>query len=539
MKRPTLTAFLLAPTAWLVACGESPTHPAETDLAVEPSFSRETEQPSEGCAVIRSFIVERYSARGVIPLTYSEGEVISITAEPPTEATFFKFEKRFPGALESWTTGVPGTLTYTIPAEGIYEFGWGVPGATATFVHSCNTPPLAQDEVYPAEEDVVLNVPAPGVLANDTDADGDALTAVLVSGPSFGSLSLNADGSFTYTPDPNFHGVDDFTYKANDGVTDSNTATVTITVNSVNDVPVANDDAATTDEDVPVSIGVLANDVDDDPTTTLWLASVSDPGHGSVTWDAYGVVTYTPDPDFFGSDAFTYKATDNITESNVATVTITVNPVNDPPVANDDAAVTDEDVPVTIDVLANDTDVDVGTVLSVASVTSAGSGSALLNADNTITYTPNVDFSGNDQFDYVVSDGAGGSDLGTVLVTVNPGPDVVIKVKPGEDGNGSPINSKSKGLVPVAIMGTASFDVSTVDVNTLAFGPAGATTAHDPSGWDWADHFSDANLDGFTDLVTHYRQMDTGLQSGDTEACLTGMLMDGTPFSACGPVMVK
>ncbi len=89
---------------------------------------------------------------------------------------------------------------------------------------------MAVDNAYEMDEDTILNIEAPGVLNNDTDADGDTLTAMLVVGPTNGTLVLNADGSFTYTPSPNFFGTDAFTYKASDGTSDSNVATVTITV---------------------------------------------------------------------------------------------------------------------------------------------------------------------------------------------------------------------------------------------------------------------------------------------------------------------
>jgi len=93
-----------------------------------------------------------------------------------------------------------------------------------------NAAPVAVDDAYEMDEDTVLTINAPGVLNNDTDADGDTLTAVLVAGPTNGTLTLNADGSFTYTPAPNFFGTDTFTYVANDGTSDSNIATVTLTV---------------------------------------------------------------------------------------------------------------------------------------------------------------------------------------------------------------------------------------------------------------------------------------------------------------------
>src|SRR6185295_8044494 len=114
---------------------------------------------------------------------------------------------------------------------------------------------------------VVTNEDTPvsgNVLTNDTDADGDALNAVLVNGPAHGSLTLNADGSFTYTPSADYNGPDSFTYKANDGQADSNVATVSINVGPVNDTPAAQNDSFSTAEDNAVIGNVLANDIDVD-----------------------------------------------------------------------------------------------------------------------------------------------------------------------------------------------------------------------------------------------------------------------------------
>ena len=132
-----------------------------------------------------------------------------------------------------------------------------------TFTVNVAAPPEASNDGYETDEDVILNISAPGVLGNDTDSNGDLLSAILVSRPSHGDVDLSEDGSFTYTPAENFNGSDSFTYKANDGSQDSNVATVTITVNPVNDPPVAIDDAYTTYEDTALTLGapgVLSND---------------------------------------------------------------------------------------------------------------------------------------------------------------------------------------------------------------------------------------------------------------------------------------
>ena len=190
-----------------------------------------------------------------------------------------------------------------------------------------NDAPVAVDDAYSTGEDTVLVVPAPGVLGNDGDADGDPLSAALVGGPANGTLVLNADGSFTYAPNANFVGTDSFTYTASDGTATSNTATVTITVTAVNDAPVAIDDAySIPDESVLVvpPAGVLGNDTDADGDPLL-ASLVSGPSSGTVVLVANGSFTYTPQT--VGTFAFVYRATDPSGASDDATVTITVTEV--------------------------------------------------------------------------------------------------------------------------------------------------------------------------------------------------------------------
>jgi VCBS repeat-containing protein len=214
-------------------------------------------------------------------------------------------------------TGSGGALTAT--------------SSLALTVVQVNHPPVATNDSYSTNEDTPFSVAAPGVLANDADPDGDPLAAVLVSGPSHGMLTLNGDGSFTYTPDPHYNGADSFTYKASDGTLDSNVATVSLTVNRVNHAPVAVDDSYSTNEDTQLNgSSVLANDTDVD-ADSLTAVLVSGPAHGTLSLNSDGTFTYSPAADFSGSDSFTYKANDGQLDSNVATATITVNAVNDAP----------------------------------------------------------------------------------------------------------------------------------------------------------------------------------------------------------------
>ena len=197
-----------------------------------------------------------------------------------------------------------------------------------------NTPPVAMEDSYSVDEDEILSVPTSeiyGVLKNDKDDDGDTLTAVLDENVSHGTLELNPDGSFTYEPDDDFHSTDTFTYKAHDGQVYSEKATVTITVNSVNDPPVADDQSIATDEDTAISIILKATDVEKDSLT--YSVVLPGPVNGTLSGTAPNLI-YTPVLNYFGVDCLTFKANDGEDFSNVATVSITINPVNDPPIAN-------------------------------------------------------------------------------------------------------------------------------------------------------------------------------------------------------------
>ncbi len=375
-------------------------------------------------------------------------------------------------------------------------------------------PPAASDDRYAVDEDTVLSEAAPGVLANDTDPDGDPLTADLVDGPAHGSLSLAPDGSFTYTPEPDFHGTDAFTYRAGDGTASSDPATVTITVRPVNDPPLARDDRGRTEEDTPVVIDVLANDADPDGDD-LAVVAVSRPAHGTATTDGTTIL-YTPEADYSGRDVFEYRVSDpsgaraeasvevvtepvndppviempgsatvaegdevdvevRVTDPDgdapqvgwddlpgfcsaeetsqttflfhcapqgwhagtyvvtvtardqagaaaSATLTLTVTPVSWPPVARDDAYVTDEDQELVVaapGVLANDDDRDADP-LAAEAVAGPSHGRVSLDADGSFRYTPDPDFHGTDAFTYRAGDGTAFSDPATVTITVRP-----------------------------------------------------------------------------------------------------------------------
>ncbi|MGD1941825.1 MAG: Ig-like domain-containing protein, partial [Leptolyngbyaceae cyanobacterium] len=306
------------------------------------------------------------------------------------------------------TAGFSGedSFTYTV-SDGLEE----VTASVAVTVNNVNEAPIATEDTATTDEDlpVVINV-----LANDTDADADALIVTAVGTATNGTATINEDGTLTYTPTAGFSGEDSFTYTVSDGLEEV-TASVAVTVNNVNEAPIATEDTATTDEDLPVVINVLANDTDAD-ADELTVTAVGTATSGEAVINDDGTVTYTPTAGFSGEDSFTYTVSDGLEEV-TASVAVTVNNVNEAPVAVEDTATTDEDVPIVINVLANDTDADADE-LSVTAVGTATNGEVIINEDGTVTYTPTAGFSGEDSFTYTVSDGLE-EVTASVAVTVN------------------------------------------------------------------------------------------------------------------------
>jgi hypothetical protein len=302
-----------------------------------------------------------------------------------------------------------------------------------------NPAPTAVNDAATTDEDTAVNI---AVLPNDTDPDGDPLTVVSASAPN-GTVVIEADGTLTYTPDADFNGEDTITYTISDGNGGSSTAAVIVTVNPVNDAPIAVDDSVTTDEDTPVTIGVLGNDSDVDGDD-LTVTSATSP-NGDVTINPDGTLEFTPDPNFNGTTTITYEISDGNGGTATATVTVTVNPINDPPVANPDVATTDEDTPVDIDLIGNDTDAD-GDPLTITAAT-APNGTVVINGDGTVTYTPDPDFNGTDTITYTISDGNGGFSTSTATLTVDPVNDAPVAnpIAPQTNPDSTPVSLDVSG----------------------------------------------------------------------------------------------
>jgi gliding motility-associated-like protein len=311
-----------------------------------------------------------------------------------------------------------GSFTYT-PSGNTADFftykanDGTVDGNTVTVnLTPANVAPVAVADNYTYTIGSKLVISAPGLLNNDTDANGNTLLAILVNGPTHGSLVLNANGGFTYTPSGNF--ADFFTYKAYDGTVSGNTVTVSLSPANVAPVAVADNYSYTVGTPLTVAApGVLSND-NDANGDAITAVLVSGPAHGSLVLNANGSFTYTPSGNT--NDSFTYKANDGTVSGN--TVTVTLAHANSNPVANDDTYTTNQNTAKTGNVLSNDTDPD-GNTLTASLVTAPVNGTIVLNADGSFTYTPNNNYSGSDSFTYLVCDNGTPSLCNTATATLN------------------------------------------------------------------------------------------------------------------------
>jgi hypothetical protein len=308
-----------------------------------------------------------------------------------------------------------------------------------------NSPPVAQNDTYTAASGEPLNVDvASGVLANDTDPEGDRLSAAIVDNPDSGSYTFRSDGSFIYTSLDGFSGTDSFAYTVSDGTSTSEPATVQINVAppppGSNTAPVAQNDIYTTAANQPLEVdvdsGVLANDTDAEGDR-LSATIVDNPQNGGYTFTSDGSFTYTPLEGFNGTDTFRYTVSDGTLTSEPATVQINVGDASETeptpeveeniaPVAQDDIYTTAANQPLEVDVasgvLANDTDANEGDRLRATIIENPQNGSYSFTSDGSFTYTPLEGFNGTDSFKYTVSDGTLTSEPATVQINVGTPP---------------------------------------------------------------------------------------------------------------------
>ncbi len=367
------------------------------------------------------------------------------------------------------------------------ESGWDAGMATVTIEvlpANTNEAPIADNQSIATNEGESLSI-----VLTANDVDGDALTYAVTAQPQNGTLSGTAP-NLTYTPNTNFNGSDSFTFTANDGGVDSNVATIAITVNPLNDAPVADAQSVSVNEDESLSIVLTGSDVDGDALT---YAVTAQPQNGTLSGTAPNL-TYTPNTNFNGSDSFTFTANDGSVDSNVATIAIAVNPVNDAPVANlQTFSILNTE---TLSITLTGSDID-GDVLTYSIVAQPSSGT-LSGTPPNITYTPQDDFVGTDTFTFIANDGVLDSAVANININLsapNRPPQADIQT----------VNTPSN--IAVAIQLTAN----DLDNNVLTYqvtqGPANGTlsgTAPDVtytpnSGFTGTDTFKFIANDGFVD----------------------------------------
>ncbi|MCC7502046.1 MAG: tandem-95 repeat protein, partial [Flavobacteriales bacterium] len=291
--------------------------------------------------------------------------------------------------------------------------------------------PVAGDDALNMNEDATLNASLTGGDSDDDDALATLSWSLLSGGTAAtsGTLTVNANGTFSYTPNTNVNGTVSFTYQVcdNDGLCDD--ATATITIAALNDAPVAADDAYTMNEDGTITAqNVTGNDSDPDNTNVQLTWTITAGGtaaaNGTLSMTTGGAFTYAPNANFNGTVSFTYQACDPSSACDPATVSITVTAVNDAPVAGDDAFTTNEDVSLANQSLtANDSDPDnAGAQLTWSLVnggTAAVNGILTVNAAGTFSFAPNTNYNGTVSFTYQVCDPSSACDPATVTITVN------------------------------------------------------------------------------------------------------------------------
>ncbi|MFT4924767.1 MAG: hypothetical protein ACI8WB_000851 [Phenylobacterium sp.] len=349
-------------------------------------------------------------------------------------------------------TGTGGNMNYTPAANvsGTESFTYSVNDglvesntATVTIIVAVvNDAPTVVDQSVNTNEDSPLTITLAG-----SDIEGDALTFTVASGPSNGQLSGTA-ADLTYTPNANFNGSDSFTYTANDGALDSNTATVSISIGASNDAPQAIAQALTLREDQSVSVTLTGSDIDGNGLT---FTALTNPTNGILSGQGADLL-YTPNGDFNGSDSFTFVANDGLVDSAAATVALNISAINDAPQAVNDSVTQDNRQAVTLNVLANDSDVDGDTITITGASVSAGAVS--FTATN-VTYTPTSGFNGTATVRYQISDGQlSASALAFVTVSV-PGEVLPVITVPAD------VTVNATGLQTKVDLGVAT----AVDVN--------------------------------------------------------------------------
>ncbi|RYD99075.1 MAG: tandem-95 repeat protein [Sphingobacteriales bacterium] len=388
------------------------------------------------------------------------------------------------GAVNVLAGTLPGT--YTLQYQITDKLDAAKSSTAVVTITIQNSAPVVTAPAITTNEDTPVN----GKITA-TDADGDPLTFTLVTPPAHGTLVLNPDGTYTYTPNADYNGTDSFVVTVSDGKGGTTTVTINVTVTAVNDVPVATTPVnVTTTKNTPVTGKVTATDVDGDPLT---YSVGTPPANGTVVVNPDGTFTYTPNNNYSGTDSFTVVVSDGKGGTTTVTVNVNIAPTNVAPVVTAPAITTNEDTPVNGKITATDAD---GDPLTFTLVTPPAHGTLVLNPDGTYTYTPNANYNGTDSFVVTVSDGKGGTTTVTINVTVTAVNDVPVATSPAIT---TPMNTPKTGVVTASDVDgdTLTFTVSTAPAHGTVVVNADGTYTYTPAtGYTGTDSFTITVSDG-------------------------------------------
>ena len=431
-------------------------------LAAEPPVATNMTAYLNGPAVTINPLAEDYNRAGDALTVTSVGTPNHGTATVNADSTITY-------TPTSGTTVATDAFTYTL------SNGDGGTSTATAYVYLADQPPVATDATaYVQSSAVTLDV-----LADDYSPAGDTLTVTTVGTAAHGTVALNADNTITYTPTSGTTAAtDSFTYTISDG--DGGTSTATVYLYLTDHPPVATDVTAYPNGSA-VTINVLADDYSP-AGNTLTVTSVSTASHGTATINADNTITYTPTTGTTAAaDAFTYTLSDG--DGGTSTATVYVELADRPPVAEDSTAYAQGSA-VTIDVLAGDYSPD-GDNLTVTSVGTAAHGTTVLNADNSVTYTPTSGTTAaTDSFTYSLSDGNGGTSTGTVYVYLSDQPPVAVDTSVSTHSTAVTIDvlttdtSPAGDALTVTSVGTPAHGSAVVNAdNTITYTPTSGTTA--------------------------------------------------------------
>ncbi len=364
-----------------------------------------------------------------------------------------------------------------------------------------NMPPvIAQGDT------LIYDIPQDSTLTDCltiTDPDGDPINIEVIDGPDNGSASTQNDSCFTYIPDPGFTGTDTLVIVACDPQDNCDTIVIIINVEPGNSAPVALDDMVATDLNTSVIIDILANDNDPD-MDSLTVSIIELPNNGIISFGMDGEIVYTPEFNFTGIDTFTYIICDPDDNCDTADVIVLVGLEDIEAIG--DTAYTSIDVPVDIDVLTNDTGVNI----SVLTFTPPSNGTAVLNADGSFTYTPNPGFAGQDAFIYDICDAMGNCDQALVIILISPNQDCVVTIPDAF----SPNNDGFNDFFVIQYEGECDFTLPSIQV----FNRWGNIVYKSDSYWnDWNGNFRGNNQP--VPVGTYFYIIDFGSE------------LEGSPFS--------